>query len=539
MDNNLNKFQVTFNGINYILTTELHLNNIIITCFEQNKNNSLNYSLEFSLEYLRKLSSAFNSMITIKDAQDYINLLIEKGNIQIQNLENQIDLILFISHQNDNTVLSLNPELTNIANTPYVYQNLESEIIQLPPIYSQPPIQQTVSNIDPMKGKKYYLNNNSNSQRTNNKIPYNLQQNPQKYNFTKTQTPTQEQKIFSGNYNNNVYSEIYNEQEKIKNDINNLSNIVNELKNSVNSLKSYNNLNQNPIPNQYQIPNNNSNNEIDKLKEDVLKLSSQLNYLTNSQNNQNNNYNHYSDNKNKYNDNVNYNNKNTEAETAFYKEKMEEYKREKDQSQLENEDLKTQIKNLSNSNNLYQIQYQNLLKNKNKNINEVKGDLFENKKEIELIVRKLCINYNHINIDLIYKATIDSDKASAFHEKCDNAQSTLVLIKSGNGKRFGGFTTESWNGNSFYKKDDYAFIFSLDKMEIYDVIQGEDAIGCFPNFGPVFGGNQIKINDNAFSKGGSTYERNINYYTNEDYELTGGLKEFVVVEIEVYNVSFE
>ena len=539
MDNNLNKFQVTFNGINYILTTELHLNNIIITCFEQNKNNSLNYSLEFSLEYLRKLSSAFNSMITIKDAQDYINLLIEKGNIQIQNLENQIDLILFISHQNDNTVLSLNPELTNIANTPYVYQNLESEIIQLPPIYSQPPIQQTVSNIDPMKGKKYYLNNNSNSQRTNNKIPYNLQQNPQKYNFTKTQTPTQEQKIFSGNYNNNVYSEIYNEQEKIKNDINNLSNIVNELKNSVNSLKSYNNLNQNPIPNQYQIPNNNSNNEIDKLKEDVLKLSSQLNYLTNSQNNQNNNYNHYSDNKNKYNDNVNYNNKNTEAETAFYKEKMEEYKREKDQSQLENEDLKTQIKNLSKSNNLYQIQYQNLLKNKNQNINEVKGDLFENKKEIELIVRKLCINYNHINIDLIYKATIDSDKASAFHEKCDNAQSTLVLIKSGNGKRFGGFTTESWNGNSFYKKDDYAFIFSLDKMEIYDVIQGEDAIGCFPNFGPVFGGNQIKINDNAFSKGGSTYERNINYYTNEDYELTGGLKEFVVVEIEVYNVSFE
>ena len=539
MDNNLNKFQVTFNGINYILTTELHLNNIIITCFEQNKNNSLNYSLEFSLEYLRKLSSAFNSMITIKDAQDYINLLIEKGNIQIQNLENQIDLILFISHQNDNTVLSLNPELTNIANTPYVYQNLESEIIQLPPIYSQSPIQQTVSNMNPMKGKKYYLNNNSNSQRIDNKIPYNLKQNPQKYNFTKTQTPTQEQKIFSGNYNNNVYSEIYNEQEKIKNDINNLSNIVNELKNSVNSLKSYNNLNQNPIPNQYQIPNNNSNNEIDKLKEDVLKLSSQLNYLTNSQNNQNNNYNHYNDNKNKYNDNVNYNNKNTEAETAFYKEKMEEYKREKDQSQLENEDLKTQIKNLSNSNNLYQIQYQNLLKNKNQNINEVKGDLFENKKEIELVVRKLCINYNHINIDLIYKATIDSDKASAFHEKCDNAQSTLVLIKSGNGKRFGGFTTESWNGNSFYKKDDYAFIFSLDKMEIYDVIQGEDAIGCFPNFGPVFGGNQIKINDNAFSKGGSTYERNINYYTNEDYELTGGLKEFVVVEIEVYNVSFE
>ena len=539
MDNNLNKFQVTFNGINYILTTELHLNNIIITCFEQNKNNSLNYSLEFSLEYLRKLSSAFNSMITIKDAQDYINLLIEKGNIQIQNLENQIDLILFISHQNDNTVLSLNPELTNIANTPYVYQNLESEIIQLPPIYSQSPIQQTVSNMNPMKGKKYYLNNNSNSQRIDNKIPYNLKQNPQKYNFTKTQTPTQEQKIFSGNYNNNVYSEIYNEQEKIKNDINNLSNIVNELKNSVNSLKSYNNLNQNPIPNQYQIPNNNSNNEIDKLKEDVLKLSSQLNYLTNSQNNQNNNYNHYNDNKNKYNDNVNYNNKNTEAETAFYKEKMEEYKREKDQSQLENEDLKTQIKNLSNSNNLYQIQYQNLLKNKNQNINEVKGDLFENKKEIELVVRKLCINYNHINIDLIYKATIDSDKASAFHEKCDNAQSTLVLIKSGNGKRFGGFTTESWNGNSFYKKDDYAFIFSLDKMEIYDVIQGEDAIGCFPNFGPVFGGNQIKINDNAFSKGGSTYERNINYYTNEDYELTGVLKEFVVVEIEVYNVSFE
>ena len=142
-------------------------------------------------------------------------------------------------------------------------------------------------------------------------------------------------------------------------------------------------------------------------------------------------------------------------------------------------------------------------------------------------------------MNLLYKATIDSDKASVFHNKCDSAENSLVLIKSTNGKRFGGFTTCSWEGNSIEKKDDNAFVFSLDKMKIYDIIQGEDAIGCYPKYGPVFLGCQIRIYDEFFTKGGTTFEKGLNYDTQEDFELTGGLKKFDIKEIEVYGIHLE
>ena len=89
------------------------------------------------------------------------------------------------------------------------------------------------------------------------------------------------------------------------------------------------------------------------------------------------------------------------------------------------------------------------------------------------------------------------------------------------------------------KMDSNAFVFSLDKMETYDVNPEKQAIGCYPDFGPVFLGCQIRIYDDALSRGGSTYERGATYMTNEDYELTGGEKLFGVKEIEVYEVKFE
>ena len=169
----------------------------------------------------------------------------------------------------------------------------------------------------------------------------------------------------------------------------------------------------------------------------------------------------------------------------------------------------------------------------------VKGDIIRSTAELELLTRKICQQYKKITLNLLYKATIDSDKAAVFHNKCDWANRTLVLVRSGNGKRFGGYTTCSWKGDSIEKKDENAFVFSLDKMQIYDIIPGEDAIGCYPKYGPVFLGCQIRIFDEFFTKGGTTFEKGLNYNTLEDYELTGGFKKFEVKEIEVYGVVLE
>ena len=169
----------------------------------------------------------------------------------------------------------------------------------------------------------------------------------------------------------------------------------------------------------------------------------------------------------------------------------------------------------------------------------VNGDIIHNVEELEMLVRKMNKSSQKMTINLIYKATADSDKAEEFHKKCDKSKSTLILIETNKGKRFGGYTSVTWEGNCIEKLDEDAFIFSLDKKKIYENIHGEKAIGCYPKYGPVFLGCQIRIYDNAFQRGGTTFEKELHYNTKEDYELTDGDREFKVKEIEVYEIIAE
>ena len=172
----------------------------------------------------------------------------------------------------------------------------------------------------------------------------------------------------------------------------------------------------------------------------------------------------------------------------------------------------------------------------------VKGDILRSAQELEMLTRKINTNLisqnKKITLNLLYKATADSDKAFAFHDKCDGANRTIVLIETDKEKRFGGYTSKNWKGDCIEKKDDDAFVFSLDKMKTYDNT-GELAIGCYPKFGPIFMGCQIRIYDNCFSKGGTTFEKGLNYKTEEDFELNGGERNFNVKEIEVYEVIIQ
>ena len=190
----------------------------------------------------------------------------------------------------------------------------------------------------------------------------------------------------------------------------------------------------------------------------------------------------------------------------------------------------TQINNLEN-------RITTIINDNNDSVKVYKGKIIKSKDELDFLTRRISQLYQRITLNLIYKATVDSDRAVIFHEKCDNLNSSIVLVESGNGRRFGGFTTCNWEGNNINKNDDNAFVFSLDKMRIYNIIPGEEAIGCYRNYGPVFMGCQIKINDEAFTKGGTTFLKGQNYQTNEDYELSGGLKAFSIKEIEVYEVE--
>jgi len=168
-----------------------------------------------------------------------------------------------------------------------------------------------------------------------------------------------------------------------------------------------------------------------------------------------------------------------------------------------------------------------------------KGTIIRDKSELELIVSKINKNNRKIKLDLIYKASTDSDTAESFHYHCNSAKKSIVLIETLNGRRFGGYTSQSWEGDGVEKKDPNAFVFSLDKMETYKVIPNKEAIGCYPDYGPVFLGCQIRIFDNAFKNGGTTFTKGVTYLTKEDFELSGGENKFRIKEIEAYSVGIE
>ena len=165
-------------------------------------------------------------------------------------------------------------------------------------------------------------------------------------------------------------------------------------------------------------------------------------------------------------------------------------------------------------------------------------NIIKNEKEIENVTQRIQGYLNKkIHYSLLYCAKDEGDKASTFHQKCDKAKSSLVLIMDSFGNRFGGFTMRDWRGICIKKKDENAFIFSIDKNKIYGVLPDKDAIGCYPTFGPIFFGCQIRVYDNFFTKGGSTYLKGLNYATEEDYELTNGNQVYGIKELEVYEVK--
>ena len=169
--------------------------------------------------------------------------------------------------------------------------------------------------------------------------------------------------------------------------------------------------------------------------------------------------------------------------------------------------------------------------------NGIIKNIIKEPEEIENVLSKINEKYPGSTYKLLYKGSKHGDGAADFHSRCDDAEKTLIIIEDNYGNRFGGFTTQDWGGEYMQKKDDDAFIFSIDKNKIYDVIPDQNAIGCYPNFGPVFFGCQIRIYDNFLTKGGTTYKKGLNYRTTEDFELTNGKQNFGVRDMEVYEVD--
>ena len=167
-------------------------------------------------------------------------------------------------------------------------------------------------------------------------------------------------------------------------------------------------------------------------------------------------------------------------------------------------------------------------------------------KELFFLIKKINKNISYtskqfFNMKLIYRASEDGDTAKVFHKKCDGISPLLVLIKTIKHRRFGGFTQSSYESTDDFqgKQDGSAFIFTLDKLRCYDVQEGQNAICCCKNNGPIFYGNEscnIYLGDNFFETKGNVAKKGDRYNTKEDYELNFGKPSFITKEIEIYQI---
>jgi hypothetical protein len=162
----------------------------------------------------------------------------------------------------------------------------------------------------------------------------------------------------------------------------------------------------------------------------------------------------------------------------------------------ENDFLKNQINEIKNN----LIKLQKNFEEPLKRIMDFPSKILTDKKELDLLMYYINTieNKNIKNFRKLYCASKDGEAAFYFHQKCDGKFDTLVLIKTPDKRRFGGYTHENWkSGNNYEPK---TFLFSLDLLKIYPRKEKGYSILFYSNTGPVFGGNkEIYIGDKCLS----------------------------------------
>ena len=248
-----------------------------------------------------------------------------------------------------------------------------------------------------------------------------------------------------------------------------------------------------------------------------------------------------------------------QKENKLKLEKINEDKKAVNDNMLNDiKQLKIENKNLKNENELYknkivdlEQKIKDILKENLKNydiISEIDSKIIDinDIKFIEkYLINRITKQVLTIKYNLLYRGSKDGYKAKNFHHNCDKKKPTLTIIKSSTNHRFGGFTEQSWEQDANdYIKDDNAFCFSIDKKKIYEIKKGENAICTKITKGPNFlskGWSIINIVDDCNINESNTCKKDECFYNNysEDYEINGGIKQFTVDEIEVYEIDIK
>ena len=220
--------------------------------------------------------------------------------------------------------------------------------------------------------------------------------------------------------------------------------------------------------------------------------------------------------------------------------KLQEYLKQKDIAFTTLQNSDQQSKGIDQLLDIVDVNYK-LINNldKSKNI-----DIIKKPSEIYFL-SSLISDKNEISYHICYKSSIDGCNSKIYLENCIKSSPLVFLIETNEGYRFGVFISvfigyEFYDEDNFYVKDDNAFIFSFDTHKKYKIKDSSFAVYLRKNDFPWFGKKDIVIGQNFGEKASSFTEYPSNFKRDEsdkgDYILNGGIKKFVIKEMEVLTV---
>ncbi|CDW76029.1 UNKNOWN [Stylonychia lemnae] len=146
---------------------------------------------------------------------------------------------------------------------------------------------------------------------------------------------------------------------------------------------------------------------------------------------------------------------------------------------------------------------------------------------------------------LCFKATRDGFSSNKFHENCDKRSSySITLVKSTDGKVFGGYSTKPWRADGHYSSSYDSLVFSVDKAESFEIKSQADHYAVYDHieFGPSFGTRDLVIDFNLNKQTtllGNSFEGSYDGDTWEERAgFLAGNTTYEINDVEVHLLSY-
>ena len=216
---------------------------------------------------------------------------------------------------------------------------------------------------------------------------------------------------------------------------------------------------------------------------------------------------------------------------------LKEYLKEKDLSLTLLTNIEGESRSIKEIMELIDINYKCLNK-----LNEVRNiDIIKSPPEL-LTLSSYISERDIITYEICYKSSQDGDSPAKFLEKCSKLAPLVFLIETTEGYRFAIYISQYLNyeindGKGGYIWDDMAFIYSFDTNKKYNIKEPEYAVYIQPNDFPWFGKRDIFIGEDFTKTSSSFCDYPVVFERNSkdvgDYILNGGVKKFIIKEMEV------